>query len=312
MGDANIAAMSTQPRNWQARLRLLSIALAAFACMALLGGCEFFIPPPEEPPDPATDGLLSCGETMSVDGLPAGSEIPLDLPLYSSVLVLMDFTDSQQIGRLRIESETTLQRALAVWDPVQQRTVIPGYRGSDEELRLELLGADPETGFSGSVSAECSDPGEVCFNLTDDDGDGAIDCADLHCARDVRCVEDQHDLDELVLSCGTDFEDLEPPELRSFDDPRTLYTTPGGERQEFWGGAELLLGAATGSGTVEVLFGEAGMACIGSAQDELVPCSAALDVTAGETRSFPTVDLPVRLEPLASAWLSLEARLVCD
>jgi len=312
MGDANIAAMSTQPHNPPARRRVFSSGLAAIACGALLAGCEFFITPPEEPPDPATDGILSCGELMSVDGLPAGSGIPLDVPLYNSVQVLMDFTDSDQIGRLRTESETTLQRALAVWDPVLQRTVIPGYRGSGEELRLELLGADPEEGFSGSVSLECSSPGEVCFNLTDDDDNGAVDCADLHCARDVRCVEDQHDLDERVLSCGTDFEDLEPPELRNFDDQRTLYTTPGGERQEFWGGAELLLAAATGSGTVEVTFGEAGMACIGSAQDEVVPCSAALAVAPGETRSFPTVDLPIRLEPLAGTWLSLAARLVCD
>jgi len=267
---------------------------------------------PEPPPDPATDGILACGEVMNIDDLPPGSEIPLEVDTYDSVLVLIDFDDPRHTARLRNESETSLQRALAVWDPVLGRATIPGYRGSGEELRLELIGATADRPFSGSVSLECSSPGEVCFNLSDDDGDGAVDCADIHCARDPRCVEDQHDLDERVLSCGTDFALLNPPELRTFDDQRTLYTQPGGAFTEFWGGAELLLGATTGAGTIEVIFAEPGMLCFGSAEDQVVPCDTLLEVFAGETHSFPSGDLPVRLEPLAQSWLSLQARLVCE
>ena len=67
------------------------------------------------------------------------------------------------------------------------------------------------------------------------------------------------------------------------------------------------------SGTVEVTFGEAGMVCVGGVDETtVIACGAALDVAAGETRTFPTSDLPLRLEPLAAAWSSLEARLVCD
>ena len=206
--------MFRQPRALPAPAVSAGHLLPALCCGLLLSGCEFFITPPEPPPDPATDGVLACGEVMNVDGLPPGAQIPLEVATYDSVQVLIDLDDPQQIGRLRNESETSLQRALPVWDPVLGRTSIPGYRGSGEDLLLELIGATEEVPFSGFVSLECSSPGEVCFNLSDDDGDGAVDCADIHCARDPRCVEDQHDLDERVLACGTDFETLTPADAR--------------------------------------------------------------------------------------------------
>ncbi len=279
--------------------------------LATLCGCEFFITPPEPEPDPATDGILACGEQMSVDGLEAGTTIPVDVPQGTSVEVLMGFGDPGQIGRLRVDSDTSLSRALPVWDPVLERAVIPGYRGTGEDLTLELLGAGSD-GFSGSVSLQCTSPGEICFNLSDDDGDTLVDCADIHCARDPRCADDQHDLDERVLSCDEQVQQLDPPELRSFDDQRTLYIRPETDFPEFWGGAELTLGATLGSGTVEVTFGEAGMVCVGEATEDTVVCDVALDVSSGETRSFPTEDLPLRIEPLGPGWIDLRARLVCD
>jgi len=290
--------------------RWMHCALALLG-LSTLGACEFFMTLPEPEPDPATDGILACGEQMSVDGLEAGATIPVDVPQGTSVEVLMSFNEPTQLGRLRTDSDTSLSRALPVWDPALERAIIPGYRGTGEELTLELLGADSD-GFSGTVSLQCTSPGEVCFNLSDDDGDALVDCADIHCARDPRCADDQHDLEELVLSCSEESQQLEPPELRSFDDQRTLYMQPENSFPEFWGGAELTLGAALGPGTVEVTFGEAGMACVGEAADDVVICDVALDVSSGETISFPTEDLPLRLEPLGPGWIDLRAQLVCD
>ncbi len=279
--------------------------------LGALSGCDFFLAPPEPEPDPATDGILSCGEQMSVDGLEAGSMIPVDAPQGASVEVFVELTDPIQLGRLRFESETSLYRSLPVWDPVLEHSVIPGFRGTGEELTLELIGADSE-GFRGSVSLQCTSPGEVCFNLSDDDEDGLMDCSDIHCARDPGCSDDQDDLDERVLSCSDQPQQLEPPELRSFDDQRTLYLRPEASAPEFWGGAELMLAATLESGTVELTFGEAGMVCVGGVPDQSVACDLAIDVTSGETRAFPTEDLPLRIEPLGPNWIDLRAQLVCD
>jgi len=313
MGEANIAAMSTQPQPLRAPAAYAVSSISALAAALALCGCEFFSTPPESPPDPATDGILACGEDMSVDDLPPGSNIPLDVPIRTSVQVFVELDGPNTLGRLVTENDTSLGRVLPVWAPLLEQEILPGYRDTDNELRLELVGAGADELFFGNVFLECSSPGEVCFNLGDDDGDGAVDCADLHCARDPRCVGDQFDLDVRTLSCSADFQTLEPPELGPIDDQRTLYRRPGGQFEEFWGGAELMLGPVTTSGTVEVTFGEAGMVCVGGVDETtVIACGAALDVAAGETRTFPTSDLPLRLEPLAAAWSSLEARLVCD
>lgn len=279
--------------------------------MCLLCGCDFFLTPPEPEPDPATDGILSCGELMSVDGLEAGSTIPIDVPQGTSVTVQVDLTDPVQIGRLRTESDSRLFRALPVWDPLLEQAIIPGFRGTGEQLTLELLGAD-SNGFSGSVSLQCTSPGEICFNLSDDDADSLVDCADIHCARDTNCSDDQHDLDERVLSCSDQLEQLDPPELRTFDDQRTLYTGPDSEWPEFWGGAELMLGASLTAGTIEISFAEEGMVCVGGTVDQITTCETMIEVGSGETHSFASEDLPLRLEPLGPAWIDLQARLVCD
>ncbi len=54
------------------------------------------------------------------------------------------------------------------------------------------------------------------------------------------------------------------------------------------------------------------MVCVGEATEDTVVCDVALDVSSGETRSFPTEDLPLRIEPLGPGWIDLRARLVCD
>ena len=279
--------------------------------LTMLCGCEFFITPPEQAPDPATDGILSCGELMSVDGLEPSTSIPVDVPEGSGVEVLVELVAPGQLARLRTESPTRLTRALPVWDPVLERMVITGFAGTDETLWLELIGADLN-GFSGSISLECTHPGEVCFNLSDDDGDGLTDCADIHCAREPRCADDQDDLDERVLSCNDQAQQLEPPILRNFDDQRTLYMRPDDDLPQFWGGAELMLAATLDTGTIELTFGEAGMVCVGGSPEQTVPCDAVFDVSSGETRSFLTAELPLRIEPLGPTWIDLRARLACD
>jgi hypothetical protein len=304
--------MSTQPQPLSASAACAGGRIFSLAATLVLCGCEFFIVSPEPPPDPATDGILACGEVMSVDGLPPGATIPLDVPIRTSVQVFLELQGAGSGGRLLIESDTSLERVLPVWDPVLGQAVLPAYRDTDEDLQLELIGAT-DGAFAGDVVLQCSSPGEVCFNLSDDDGDGAVDCADLHCARDPRCVEDQFDLDVRTLGCSADSETLEPPELGPIDDQRTLYRRPGSSVEEFWGGAELMLGPVTTSGTVEITFGEAGMVCVGGIDEvTVISCAAVLAIAAGETRTFPTSDLPLRLEPLAATWSSLQARLVCD
>jgi hypothetical protein len=280
-------------------------------CISFICGCDFFLTPPEPEPDPLTDGILSCGELMDIEGLEAGSTIPIDVPQGTSVIVQVDLTDPVHIGRLRTESDTRLFRALPVWDPLLEQAILPGFRGTGEQLTLELLGAD-SNGFSGSVSLQCTSPGEICFNLTDDDSDSLVDCADIHCARDTSCSDDQHDLEERVLTCSDEFQQLDPPELRTFDDQRTLYTRPDSEWPEFWGGAELLLGATLAAGTIELTFGEEGMVCVGGLVNQVTACETIIEVSSGETRAFPTEDLPLRLEPLGPTWIDLQARLVCD
>ncbi len=303
MGNANISAMFDK-----AGLHSYKLILLSTLC---LSGCQFFITPPQPEPDPATDGVLSCGEMMSVDGVEPGSSVPLDLPVGSSLEVLLEFDEPNQLARLRTESESTLERALPVFDPVQGIEIIPGFRAQGESLDLELLGAG-EAGFLGSISMRCFNPGEICFNLSDDDNDGLIDCADIHCAREPRCADDQNNLEEIQLDCSETPQQLEPATLRSFDDQRTLYLQEGRTSHEFWGGAELVLEQPLQPGTIELSFGEAGMACSGSPEGQSISCSLYTEIEAGEVYSFTSDQLPLYLEPLAPSWIDIRAQLVCD
>ena len=56
--------------------------------------------------------------------------------------------------------------------------VVDGYAGGQDNFSLELLCPGGGTG------------GEICFNGTDDDGDGAVDCADSDCATDPACLSE--------------------------------------------------------------------------------------------------------------------------
>jgi hypothetical protein len=301
------------------------VGTAVAAAALALSGCPFFFPPEPEPPDPSTDGILACGESMDLGDSFGGDAVPLDVGGSGarSLLLVLDWDEPERMGaRLRIEDGSGVERFLELWDGPTHRRVIPAFFPSGAEADLELI-VDGGGATAGTATLSCSEgPAEQCGNLADDDGDGALDCADLHCARDAGCAEEQEDLETIELSCaadGSDWTEIEPPVLGTLDDQRTLYSSyPGGEgepAQEFRGGAEIVLAEWEASGTVHVEADEAGMLCAGLDAELTVFCeetatlgpdsAASVAVSEGDGRR-------VWLEPDAMAWVGIRARLDCE
>jgi len=282
--------------------------------LGLLAGCEFFTPPPEPEPDPNLDGVLRCGDLEDLTGAQGGMGVQVELPSETGVEFLTDFLAPSHGARLASETDSEIVRYLEIWDPTRQLRSIPLRHQGNETLVLELLSGNGEP-LSGTVEVLCSTPAEICFNLADDSGNGRVDCADFSCARESDCVQDQEDLETVELSCSDGLVALEPPEIGTIDDQRTLYTTHPGEdgepAQEFWGGAELAIVGVEDDGMITLRFGGAGMVCSGQDLGESIACESPVYVEDGEEATFFTTQLPLWVEPLDARWTSLEAHLDC-
>jgi len=294
---------------------LLWLSLAALlAWLPALSGCEFFIPPEPEPPDPNIDGVLRCGDTERLEGFYGGQSLWVDIATDQGVELIIGFDDVSHGSRLTTSSDEGLQRAIEIWDPARGVRVLTGRRASGEELTFDII-ASGGAAVGGTVQVNCITPGEICFNLGDDDGNGRADCADLGCARDFGCYNDQADLEQAELECGGAMVALEPPELSAIDDQRTVYTThPGGDDQpahEFWGGGELVIVDAEDDGQITMRFEGRGMVCPGADQDNLVSCTNPAYVEPGQDYTFFTTQLPLFVEPLDPVWPGLSAALDC-
>ncbi|MBN95283.1 MAG: hypothetical protein CL928_14650 [Deltaproteobacteria bacterium] len=244
-----------------------------------------------------------------------GEQLELDVGIFTSVEVVADFDEGGPALRLVATSDTALRRGVEIWDPVRARRTLPGFRGSSEDLSLERIGGDEVS--EGTLTLECSEPGEMCFNVQDDDGDGAIDCADLHCARDTNCIDDQDDLAERVITCSEDYAPLDVPELDRLDSQRTLYATTEGTVEhpadEFRGGAEIVLLEAPGAASLSLRFGSAGLVCAAATPGETsVHCQDTRRVQAGDVYETSVDALPIYLEPDDARWLGIEARGDCE
>ncbi|MEE2830703.1 MAG: hypothetical protein VX498_16065 [Myxococcota bacterium] len=283
----------------------------------LYSGCGFFFPGPipEPPPEPGT--TMTCGETRDVTGLSGADALPLSIDLQTNFELLPDFDDPQLGMRLTVETDSSLDRSLELWDPSRDLRLIPGNQTTQADLRVELLGTSSL--FSGSISLDCSQPAENCFNLTDDDGDGEVDCADIHCAWAPSCVEDQEDLEVLDLTCTEEAVEVVPT-LTATDSQRTLYRThPAGFDQpglEFWGGAELVIRSVAAEMTnIEITMGSPGLLCVGEADApldaEVIECEDWNWFEAGVVSADPT-ERPIFLEPLGNQWESLSISVDCE
>lgn len=289
------------------------------ALLALLlgaSGCAFFVPPDEPPPPDDPTDPLSCGETRDVTGLSGADSIPLVVGLQTNYELIPNFEDPSLGMRLTIETDTAIERSLELWDSERDLRLIPGSHSSEAELTLELLGTSSL--FEGTIALECSQPDENCFNLTDDDGDGRVDCADLSCAWHPGCVEDQQDLEAIDLVCGDNPIEVTPT-VGSTDKQRTLYRIhPGGLDQPglgFWGGAELVIRSVDPAAVnIEMTLGSAGLVCIGPDNEdpdaESVECEDWATFEAGVVGADPT-EMPIFLEPLGERWESLSISVDC-
>lgn len=279
--------------------------------LALLGACET-----EDPPvDPEADGVLTCGTTETLDGLTTGDEI--EVRADAALLIEVNVSSGDGHGvRLRAQSAGSWLRFAEIWDGEADRRVIPAVARANADLFLEVI-VPADSMASGSVSMVCADVPEVCFDLSDNDGDGATDCADLDCARDDDCLEDQEDFQPVELICGDDFEEVDLDELDRLSEQRTVYATrPAGEGapwQEFWGGGELFLPAPElETGTVTVRVSGAGMLCLGSVEDEYVDCAETQALADGDEVSLGTDQLPAWFEPVGTGWTAASTRFDCD
>jgi hypothetical protein len=295
--------------------RSVLLLLLLFALGPAAAGCDFFVAPEPEPPDPNLDGVLACGDDEDVSGMWGGQNMRVEVANDTSVELRTNFASPAAFVRLATQTDTSLVRALEIWDPARDARVVSGYQGSGDSLILELLTTDGAL-ISGTIGVRCEQPGEVCFNLADDDGDGRIDCADLSCARSIDCVSDQDDLEQVELDCGGDFVALTPPIVGSIDDQRTIYATSPGEDgeavvHEFWGGAEIAITDVEDDGQITLRFDGEGMVCAGQDLGEVISCPDAVRVVPGEDYTFFTTQLPLWLEPLDASWPGLSARLDC-
>lgn len=290
------------------------ILAALLAWLPALAGCDFFITPEPEPPDPSTDGVLRCGDTERLEGYFGGQALWVDIATDQGVELITGFSDPTHAGRLATSTDDDFSRSIEIWDPVRGVRVLTGRRGAGEELIFEMV-AGGSAAVGGTVQVNCITPGEICFNLGDDDGNGRPDCADLGCARDTSCSTDQGDLEQVELECGGAIVPLDPPELSAIDDQRTIYTThPGGLDQpahEFWGGAELVIVDAEDDGEITMSFEGQGMVCPGADQGNLVSCTNPVYVEPGLDYTFFTTQLPLYVEPLTAVWPGLSTSLDC-
>ena len=283
-------------------------------CLVVLAGCEFWITPEPEPPDPNIDGILRCGDVERLEGYYGGQALWVDIARDQGVELIIDFDDPGHTARLAVSSEDDFSRSIEIWDPARGVRVLTGRRGAGEELTFEMI-AGGGAAVGGTVQVNCITPGEICFNLGDDDGNGRADCADLGCARYTGCSTNQGDLEQVTLSCGAAFVDLEPPEPSAIVDQRTIYTThPGLDEEpahEFWGGGELVIVDAEDDGQISLRFEGQGMVCPGADQGSLVSCTDPVYVEPGQDYTWFTTQLPLFLEPLDVTWPGLSVALDC-
>jgi hypothetical protein len=282
-----------------------------------VGGCGFFLPPDEPPTPPTGTETMTCGETRSVDGLSGSDSIPLDVPLLSNFEVLADFEPVDLGMRVSRVTDSAIERSLELWDPYRNQRLISGTHDVQAELTLELLGTSSL--FSGSVTLNCDQPSENCFNLVDDDGDGFIDCSDLNCSQSPGCQSDQADFEAVDLTCSDELLELSTS-LGSTDDQRTLYRThPGGSTQpglEFWGGAEVVVRSGEAEMTnITLTLNNPAMVCAGlddePADAEVINCAAWERVESGETLTVDPTELPVFIEPLDDGLDNLLLEVEC-
>ena len=288
----------------------VSLALLISAATPLMG-CDFFAAPP---PDPAEDGLLSCGEDQPLDALSSADSLRVDIEGATGVRIATSFGDPELAAVLRIDGADVGEHLGEFWDPLAQESVLtgsfePGLRG-----QVELYAPDGGA-MSGSLRMECSGA-ETCWNLTDDNGDGLVDCADPLCARAADCEESQEPLETETLNCTADFEEVDVPVLRPIDDQRTLYqTSPLGEGVQpvvsFWGGAEVLFAALPAQATqATVRVGGAGMLCVGTPAGVAVSCERSQLLSDGDEATFGPGEM-VWMEPRGPTWESLTVQVDC-
>ncbi len=278
------------------------------ASLTLLSGCEFFTPPE---PD---DGVLTCGETLAVEDIAAFGGYAIDVAGGTSIEVTWDMDDPDDSMRLQFEDASGLTRSTVIVDSVTGRRLLSGFVASGRQAAVEFLFESDSP--SGTVTLTCLSPGEDCGNLADDDGDGAIDCADAHCARDTGCAEGQRDFDVETVDCTDGWEPLEVPELRNFSSQRTVYrvaTADGDIREEFWGGGETVIISSVRDRFVQLRSASGGLACLAQDQETHLVCADGdwARLSADEVFVVADADLPVHIEPLGLGWTDLEVRVDC-
>ncbi len=271
----------------------------------------------EEEPEvlPEEDGVIACGGTESLEGLTTGDDIRVSAEAGTALLFEATVGDVDGHGlRLRAESASDWRRVTEIWTGAGDRRVIPSRADAGESLFLEVLVPAEET-LTGSVTLTCADVPEVCFDLSDNDGNGAVDCADLGCARDEDCAEDQEDFQPVELECSDDFVALDLDTLDRLSDQRTLYETrPAGDGapwQSFWGGGEVVLLPPLDPGSVAVRVGGSGMLCLGAVGPDGVICRETRALADGDELSLQPGELPAWFEPDAVGWTSFDVLLDC-
>ena len=240
--------------------------------------------------------------------------------------VIDEFIDDRVFGRgLFNLSDTELARF--PWSPMRfpapnERYAWQIYTGpvSDTDVPPELATVFRGRYVTGNLGNGVDEDGDGAIDEelrdgVDNDGDGRIDCADVTCARNLDCVADQEDLEQVELSCGDTLVPLDPPVLGNLDDQRTVYGSnpgePGEPPHEFWGGGELVIVGAEADGQITLTFDSAGLACPGTDADQNVSCIDPVRVEPGSDYVFDTAALPLWLEPLDLGWAGLAARLDC-
>jgi hypothetical protein len=290
--------------------RRLASSIVLLASL-LLAGCPFFLPP-DEPPTPGTNpSELSCGDVWTVDGLTGADSVALDIPIQTNFELVANFGTQTLSMRLTRQSDSAIERSLLLWDPLNERGVIPGVQTSEDDLRIELLGTSSL--FSGQVIVDCSQPAENCFNLSDDDGDGLVDCADLNCAWDAGCLAEQSPFAQHAVGCEEGSVSLSTglgPTDAQHGIYRTLPTSESAIGLEFWGGAELVLSAdSAGGANLEITASGPGLLCFPEPDQNLggdtILCEATEQID-GTAFLLNAEQLPVILEPLAPGWSNVE------
>ena len=269
----------------------------------------------EEEPRPEEDGVIACGGTESLEGLSTGDEVRVSAEPGGAMLFEVSVGEADGHGlRLRAEAASGWRRVTEIWTAAGDRRLIPATARAGESLFLEVIVPIGES-LTGSVELICDDVPEVCFDLADNDGDGAVDCADIACARDDRCSENQEDFQPIEPECSEDWVEVELDVLDRLSDQRTLYETrPAGEGapwQSFWGGGEVVILPPLDAGSVSARANGSGMLCLGEVRGEVVVCREVRSVVDGEAISLQPGELPAWFEPDSSGWAAFDWRLDC-